>query len=114
ASGWNGWVTTSELEALLLPPAVCEGRLDDAGGDRPAAGQGAGVVQVGFLSLQVGQGFPDDLGVLGTGRRPGGSPGGRNTPPPARTDTPAGHEAVDQIAWQQRLLRLGLVSQLVM
>src|SRR5216684_3419096 len=47
-------------------------------------------------------------------RRPGGSPGDRNTPPPARTDLPAGHEAGHQIAWQQRLLRLELVSQLVM
>src|SRR5580692_5793663 len=47
-------------------------------------------------------------------RRPGGSPGDRNTPRPARTDLSAGHEAGHQIAWQQRLLRLELVSQLVM
>src|SRR5207247_392703 len=43
---------------------VAAGALDDAGGDRPAFGQGAGVVHVGLLGLQVGQGFADDLGVL--------------------------------------------------
>src|SRR5260370_28948212 len=43
---------------------VAAGAVDDAGGDRPAFGQGARVVQVRLLVVQVGQGFPDDLGVL--------------------------------------------------
>src|ERR1700722_7836464 len=46
---------------------VAAGAFDDAGGDRPAAGQRLGVVQVGLLVLQVGQGRADDLGVLAAG-----------------------------------------------
>src|ERR1700722_2857346 len=53
---------------------VAAGSFDDAGGDGPALGEGAGVVQVGFLGLQVGQGPGDDLVVLaaGAGRVRGG------------------------------------------
>src|SRR6185437_16077551 len=43
---------------------VAAGALDDAGGDRPAVREGGGVVHVGLLVLQVGQGRGDDLGVL--------------------------------------------------
>jgi DDE superfamily endonuclease len=46
---------------------VAAGAFDDAGGDGPALGEGAGVVQVGFLGLQVGQGPGDDLVVLAAG-----------------------------------------------
>jgi hypothetical protein len=46
---------------------VAAGAFDDAGGDGPAGGQGAGVVQVGGLGGQVGQGPGDDLVVLAAG-----------------------------------------------
>src|SRR5580658_7967544 len=48
---------------------VPAGSFDDSGGDGPAFGEGAGVVQVGFLGLQVGQGPGDDLVVLAAGAR---------------------------------------------
>jgi hypothetical protein len=53
---------------------VPAGSFDDAGGDGPAFGEGSGVVQAGFLGLQVGQGPGDDLVVLaaGAGRVRGG------------------------------------------
>src|SRR5216684_4195268 len=53
---------------------VPAGAFDDAGGDGPAVRQGAGVVQVGLLGGQVGQGGLDDLVVLaaGPGRVRGG------------------------------------------
>jgi hypothetical protein len=53
---------------------VTAGAFDDAGGDGPAVGEGAGVVQVGLLGGQVGQGSADDLGVLAArlGRACGG------------------------------------------
>src|SRR5207247_6958045 len=56
---------------------VAAGALDDAGGDRPAFGQGPRVVHEGLLVLQVGQGLADDLGVLaaGLGRVVPGEPG---------------------------------------
>jgi hypothetical protein len=53
---------------------LAAGAFDDAGGDGPPFGEGAGVVQVGGLGGQVGQGGPDDLVVLaaGPGRVRGG------------------------------------------
>jgi hypothetical protein len=45
---------------------------------------------------------------------PAGLPATETPPRPARTDLSAGHQDGHQIAWQQRLLRLELVSQLVM
>src|SRR6202161_2442623 len=55
---------------------VPAGSFDDAGGDGPAFGEGAGVVQVGFLGLQVGQGPGDDLVVLAAGAGRGRGRGG--------------------------------------
>ena len=52
---------------------VAAGAFDDAGGDRPAAGQEAGVVQVGGVLVQVADGAQGDL-VLAGGQ--GGSGGG--------------------------------------
>src|SRR5262249_32843336 len=56
---------------------VAAGALDDAGGDRPALGQGARVVHEGLLGLQVVQGLAGDLGVLAArlGRVVCGEPG---------------------------------------
>ena len=34
-NGWNGWVTISELQAVLLASAVWNRRLDHAGGSLP-------------------------------------------------------------------------------
>src|SRR5215468_10119158 len=61
-------------DAHPVADEVAAGALDHAGGDRPAVRQGPGVVQVGLLVAQVGQGFGDDLGVLaaGPGRVRGG------------------------------------------
>src|ERR1700689_1245189 len=72
---------------------VPAGSFDDAGGDGPALVEGAGVVQVGFLGLQVGQGPGDDLVVLAAG--PGRLRGGEVLDPgddlggPAVQDVPA-------------------------
>src|SRR6185503_11451611 len=41
---------------------VAAGAFDDAGGDRPAGGEGGGVVQVGLLGGQVAHGGADDPG----------------------------------------------------
>src|SRR6516225_6561802 len=53
---------------------VAAGAFDDPGGDRPPAGEGAGVVHPGLLGVQVVQGRPDDFVVFpaGPGRVAGG------------------------------------------
>src|SRR6266487_788211 len=61
----------SELEAVLLPLAVCAGRLDDAGGDGPAAAERGGVVQEGGFGLEVAGAFARNL-ALAAGQAFGG------------------------------------------
>src|SRR5437660_1142923 len=70
--GWNGWVTSRELQELLLASAVCESRLDDPGGDGPALAQCGGVVQVAGLVVQVA-GALVGSGALGGRVAAGGS-----------------------------------------
>src|ERR1022692_3382950 len=54
-------------DAEAVGDQVAAGSLDDCGGDGPAAGQGAGVVQVGELAGQVAECFADLFFVLAAG-----------------------------------------------